>query len=45
MYMKILDIRPGWEDKVQVVMTGNNNDPEDWKDIIGNNAHKKEISY
>ena len=44
MYMKILDIRPGWEDKVQVVMTGNNNDPEDWKDIIGNNAHKKELA-
>ena len=29
LYKKILDIRPDWEDKVQVVMTGNNNDPED----------------
>ena len=43
-YKKILELRPEWEAKVEVVMTGNNNDPEDWKDIIGNNARKKELA-
>ncbi len=44
MYKKILELRPDWEENMEVVMTGNNNDPEDWKDIIGNNAHKKELA-
>lgn len=44
MYKKMLALRPDWEEKVEVVMTGNNNDPEDWKDIIGNNAHKRELA-
>ncbi len=35
-YYKILELRPEWDEKVKVVMTGNNNDPEEWKDIIGN---------
>ena len=43
-YKKILELRPSWTEKVQVVMTGNNNDPEEWKDIIGNNAHKKALA-
>lgn len=44
MYEKILELRPGWEEKVKVVMTGNNNDPEEWKDIIGNKSYKKELA-
>ncbi len=43
-YKKLLDLRPEWEEKVRVVMTGNNNDPEDWKDIIGNNHYKRELA-
>ncbi len=43
-YERILELRPEWNEKVRVVMTGNNNDPEYWKDIIGNNAHKKELA-
>ncbi len=43
-YRKILALRPGWEEKVKLVMTGNNNDPEDWKDIIGNNHYKRELA-
>jgi type I restriction enzyme R subunit len=43
MYKKILDIRPDWEEKMEVVMTGSNNDPEEWKDVIGNSSHKKQL--
>lgn len=42
-YKKMLELRPEWDEKVAVVMTGNNNDPEEWKEIIGNNSHKKEL--
>lgn len=30
-YRQILKIRPTWEEKIGVVMTGGNSDPEDWK--------------
>lgn len=44
MYEEILKLRPKWKEKIGVVMTGNNNDPEEWKDVIGNEAHKKELA-
>lgn len=43
-YRRILEIRPMWKEKVGVVMTGGNNDPEDWKTIIGTKAHKEELA-
>ena len=43
-YHKILEMRPAWKDKVGVVMTSGNNDPEDWKEIIGTKAHKEELA-
>lgn len=43
-YQKILEIRPNWDEKVQVVMTANNNDPEEWKSIIGSKADKEELA-
>ena len=43
-YRRILDVRPNWEKKVGVVMTGGNNDPEDWKEIIGTKHHKEELA-
>lgn len=43
-YKKILASRPAWTEKVKVVMTAGNNDPEEWYDIIGNDAYKKELS-
>ena len=43
-YRKILEMRPAWKEKVGVVMTSGNNDPEDWKEIIGNKAHKEELA-
>lgn len=43
-YRKILELRPAWQEKVGVVMTGGNSDPEDWKPIIGTKAHKEELA-
>lgn len=43
-YKKILELRPSWKEKVAVVMTSSNNDPEEWREIIGNKAHKEELA-
>jgi len=43
-YKKILELRPGWTEKVCVVMTSGNQDPEEWHDIIGNKQHKEELA-
>ncbi|MBQ9268608.1 MAG: type I restriction endonuclease subunit R [Oscillospiraceae bacterium] len=43
-YRRILEIRPDWKEKVGVVMTSGNNDPEDWKAVIGTKAHKEELA-
>ena len=43
-YRRILEVRPNWQEKVGVVMTGGNNDPEDWKEIIGTKHHKEELA-
>lgn len=43
-YRRILEIRPGWEEKVAVVMTESNKDPEDWCEIIGNKRHRDELA-
>lgn len=43
-YRRLMMVRPGWREKVGVVMTSGNNDPEDWKEIIGTKAHKEELA-
>lgn len=43
-YKTMLEKRPLWKDKVGVVMTSGNNDPEEWHDIIGNKRHKEEMA-
>lgn len=43
-YKRILELRPGWTEKVGVVMTSGNQDPEEWHDIIGNKRHKEEMA-
>ena len=39
-YNRILELRPAWMEKVAVVMTESNKDPEEWRKIIGNKHHK-----
>ncbi len=43
-YKRILKLRPDWTDKVAVVMTDSNKDPEEWKEIIGNKRHRDELA-
>ncbi len=43
-YHRILELRPGWTEKVAVVMTGSNKDPEEWHEIIGSKEHKEKLA-
>ena len=43
-YKRILQLRPDWTEKVAVVMTQGNSDPEEWREIIGNKTHKEELA-
>lgn len=43
-YNKILEMRPGWTEKVAVVMTASNKDPEEWKKLIGSKSRKEELA-
>ena len=43
-YKRILELRPSWTEKVAVVMTSGNQDPEEWHEIIGNKHHKDELA-
>ena len=43
-YDRILELRPDWTEKVAVVMTSGNNDPEEWRKVIGNKSYKEELA-
>ena len=43
-YKRILELRPTWTEKVGVIMTSGNQDPEEWHSIIGNKQHKNEMA-
>ena len=40
LYNTIIAKKPDWKDKVKVVLTSSNQDPEEWHDIIGNKAYR-----
>lgn len=43
-YNRILQLQPGWTNKVKVVMTSSNKDDETWRPIIGNDAYRKQLA-
>ena len=43
-YRKLLALRPGWAEKVGLVMTESNQDPEDWREVIGNKRRRDELA-
>lgn len=43
-YYKILELRPNWDEKVKVVLTNSNKDPEEWHSVIGNKSYKEELA-
>ena len=42
-YYRIMELKPDWQDKVGVVMTMSNQDPEEWFKVCGGSRHKKEM--
>lgn len=50
-YYKLMELRPNWKEKVGVVMTSDNQDPEEWYEVVhgapkgsgGHIDHKKEM--
>lgn len=43
-YRRILELRPTWGEKVAVVVTASNKDPEDWHSITGGKHYKEELA-
>jgi type I restriction enzyme R subunit len=43
-YTAILRLRPEWSEKVKIVMTSDNNDPEEWKEIVGGKGYRSELA-
>ena len=43
-YNRILKLRPSWTEKIAVVMTESNKDPDEWRSVIGNKRHKDELA-
>ncbi|MDR2644338.1 MAG: type I restriction endonuclease subunit R, partial [Planctomycetaceae bacterium] len=42
-YEKIRCLRPDWNEKIKVIMTSDNNDPTEWKTIIGTKEYRKNL--
>lgn len=42
-YYELMRLCPEWSDKVGVVMTTSNQDPEEWFDVVGGKEHKAEM--
>lgn len=43
-YNRFLELRPSWKEKVKVVMTESNKDPEEWRAVIGNKHRRDELA-
>ena len=44
LYRRILELRPGWGEKVALVMTQGAGDSKEWREIIGSQAHREELA-
>lgn len=42
-YKRILDLKPSWKTKLGIVMTQNNQDPEEWFEIVGGKKQRDEL--
>lgn len=43
-YERLLAMRPGWKNKVKIVMTGSNTDPEEWKKYTGSKKYREDLA-
>lgn len=44
-YYRLMELRPEWRDRVGVVMTMSNQDPEEWFEVCGGATHKKDMEH
>lgn len=44
LYKEILKIRNDWKEKIKVVLTDNNNDPEGWHELVGNKQYRDNLA-
>ena len=44
-YKKILSLKPQWKEKLKPVMTTTNDDPEEWRNILGTSEKRKELAF
>ncbi|MDD2627943.1 MAG: type I restriction endonuclease subunit R [Clostridia bacterium] len=44
LYKQILSVKPNWNNKVKVVLTDNNDDPEEWHYIVGNKVYRDDLA-
>ncbi|MEG1506102.1 MAG: type I restriction endonuclease subunit R [Bacilli bacterium] len=44
LYKEIISERPSWTQKVRVILTDNNNDPEEWHDLVKNKQYREEMA-
>jgi len=44
-YKYMLSVRPAWSNKVAVIMTETNKDPEEWRNVIGNKHRRDEMVH
>lgn len=43
-YKRMLQLRPGWDRKIAIVMTRSNDDPEEWFDIVGGKRERDDLA-
>lgn len=43
-YGEILKLKPSWTEKVKVVLSAGNQDPEEWHSVIGGKGYKQELA-
>ena len=43
MYMKFLELRPNWKDKIHMIVTSNNKDDEEMQKAVGSKIDKKQL--
>ncbi|MCK4813326.1 MAG: DUF3387 domain-containing protein, partial [Candidatus Marinimicrobia bacterium] len=43
-YQKLRELRPGWQEKLNIVMTKDNKDPEEWFDIIAGKKERDDLA-
>lgn len=44
-YKKILSLKPQWKEKLKPIMTTTNDDPEEWRNILGTSEKRKELAF